>query len=103
MWLDIMIITHTMTKGHKKKNLVINPRLSCIQEDTSGILIVVGIPSSPYPHSFNARCHTLTVCISCAVIAGVFPFEVSANRSAPYSISFCMHPNEPLTRAQCKG
>ena len=36
--------------------------------------------------------HMRSVFISSAVMAGVFPFEVPANRSEPYSINFWIQP-----------
>lgn len=88
-------------KGEKKKNLLKKPRFPCIEENGKGICL--GVPSLWKPHCFNARCQAAVDPISSAVIVGVFPELVSAKRSLPYSMTFCIQAELPLTRAQCKA
>lgn len=98
-WLTRESATNRMANGQKKMNRLRNHLVSL----TPGMGNCRAFPFLSKPASIRARRHCRVVFISCAVTSGVLPSLFLANRSAPYSSSFCIDPWLPFTSAQCNA
>jgi hypothetical protein len=98
-WLTRKSAMKRMANGQKKMKRLRNHLVSF----TPGMGNCRAFPFLSNPASMRARRHWRVVFISCAVTSGVLPSLFLANRSAPYSSSFCIDPWLPFTSAQCSA